>query len=249
MLKFRRNQFVVAASRSGICQRGTAVLLSLAVICIASGCGSEAADDGDISVNAAGPVGGTSATYHPPVANGDRRTRIPIPFEYNDLEPAYLPYVFLSEQHSEICLVQVGDRFPDFALPDIHGNRQSLASLLGKTATVVVVWSTDYLFAQEQFDRLPKDLGECYGDPSLSVITIAVGEESDRVRQLADEAGIEGPVLIDSDSVLFHQIATERLPHSYVLDADGQIVWHDLEYSRTTRREMFNAVRFVLTHP
>lgn len=248
MQKYRMDQVVGVAGRRGISRRAPAVLLSWLTICFAFGCESQVTDEGLSPLAENSPSGTTAALYHPSVAN-NAPSKIAIPFEYDDLEPAYPPAVFLSDQHAAICLAKVGDSFPDFSLPDISGETQTLSPLLGTKGTVVIVWNTDFLFALEQFERHPKDLGACYDDPNLSVITIAVGEETSRVQELAAEFGIDGSVLIDSDSVLYRQIATERLPHSYVLDATGEIVWHDLEYSRTTRREMLNAVRFVLTHP
>jgi hypothetical protein len=36
------------------------------------------------------------------------------------------------------------------------------------------------------------------------------------------------------------------LPRTYLLDSSGKILWFDLEYSRSTRRELNQAIRYVL---
>jgi hypothetical protein len=41
-------------------------------------------------------------------------------------------------------------------------------------------------------------------------------------------------------------VATEHLPRTYLLDAEGRILWFDLEYSRATARELINALHFFL---
>ena len=52
--------------------------------------------------------------------------------------------------------------------------------------------------------------------------------------------------LVDSDSKLFLQFATARVPRTYVLDKDGKILWFDIEYSQSTRRDLANALTYFL---
>ena len=52
--------------------------------------------------------------------------------------------------------------------------------------------------------------------------------------------------LRDPDRQAFAQIASDLLPRSYLLGADGEILWLDVEYSRSTRRELRNAILYHL---
>jgi hypothetical protein len=62
------------------------------------------------------------------------------------------------------------------------------------------------------------------------------------VQELAVKHGVTIPSLLDSDGAAFGQVATSLLPRTYLLDAAGRIVWFDLEYSRSQRLELHNAV-------
>jgi hypothetical protein len=53
-------------------------------------------------------------------------------------------------------------------------------------------------------------------------------------------------VLSDKDGAAHKQVATSKLPRSYLLDPSGKILWFDLEYSPTTRRDLAQAIRFTL---
>ena len=51
--------------------------------------------------------------------------------------------VVMSEQHAATCLIKVGDTFPNATLPDINGDRQDVAKLLGERLTIVLFWSPE----------------------------------------------------------------------------------------------------------
>ena len=58
--------------------------------------------------------------------------------------------------------------------------------------------------------------------------------------------GLDGGCLVDADRAYFRQVATEKLPRTYLLDRNGKILWFDLEYSRSMRRELQNAIQYYL---
>ena len=64
---------------------------------------------------------------------------------------------------------------------------------------------------------------------------------------LAEEIGAEFPLLLDADGAGLGRVATEKLPRIYLLDPSGSILWFDIEYSESTRRELKNAIHWHLT--
>jgi hypothetical protein len=54
-------------------------------------------------------------------------------------------------------------------------------------------------------------------------------------------------MLLDAEGKALDAVATEKLPRTYLLDASGQILWFDIEYSESTRRELKNAIVWHLT--
>src|ERR1051326_1210941 len=59
-------------------------------------------------------------------------------------EPPTVPKVLLTKQEQALCRVNVGDKMPAIALPQLGGSREAkLTDFLGKKATVLVFWKTD----------------------------------------------------------------------------------------------------------
>jgi hypothetical protein len=155
------------------------------------------------------------------------------------------PLVHLSEEHRKICLVGVNDAMPDMQLTQ-GTETVSLKDVLGETYTVVVFWSVTNPFAVEQFTRLESDVLEPFADAGLKAVAIHVGKPQDVYAELCSKRGEDVTCLVDADKSSFARVATRKLPRTYLLDADGKIIWFDIEYSRSTRKELLNAVQYYL---
>ena len=66
------------------------------------------------------------------------------------------------------------------------------------------------------------------------------------VRETVEKLDARFPNLLDDKGVALGAVATRKLPRTYLLDASGKILWFDIEYSNTTRRELREAIQFVL---
>lgn len=172
------------------------------------------------------------------------------PLPLDDVETADLtmPAVKLTEHHAAMCLVKVGDSFPEMSLPTPAGEEQSLAELFGEKLTLVVFWNGTEPTALEQLADLARYHQPRFGDQGLAIVAIDTGDSTQLAGELAKQAGAAFPVLVDSDGSAFARVATAKLPRSYLLNSDGQVLWFDLEYSATTRRDMVQAIRYSLAH-
>ena len=152
----------------------------------------------------------------------------------------------MSQGHAATCLVTVGDAMPQIELPDLGGTARQLADLRGPNLTVVVLWSSQYAFAREQYQQLIREVVEPWGSLGVRVVAISVGDDPQAWQQLASDADGQLVNLLDQDRAAYDRLATERLPRTYLLDAAGTILWLDIEYSRGSRRELENALRHYL---
>ncbi len=168
-----------------------------------------------------------------------------------------VPEVLLSAQHEAMVKAGVGAAFPELSLPtaaEPTGNAQPIADQLGTKATVVAVVDSPSPMAKMMLRDLEFDIAEAYtaeADGSAVVATLAIATSTpprDAIEQ-ATTANYDGPLLLDEDGAAFAQLGTQRLPRVYVLNADGQIEWLDIEYSLSTRREMRQAVRALAGKP
>lgn len=169
-----------------------------------------------------------------------------------------MPKVVMSEADRKTCRRWVGEVFPglgkvmpDAELPDPSGIPQPLAALRGKKLTVVCFWRSGEsrrgeLAAIQTLQDLERDFFVPYQKKGVQVIGINVRDEPELAGKRIDEAAVTFPNLIDRDGAFFAEVATERLPRVYLLDAEGRILYLDLEFSPTTRRRLETGIQVEL---
>lgn len=167
--------------------------------------------------------------------------------------PPTIPEVLLPEQLAKTNRVGVGDQMPAGELTTLDGKPQPLPALYGKKLTVVFLWKGEDLYSQlaavDALRFLEEEVAKPYGDKGVQVVAVNVGEAAEAVQQRTSEAKAGYPSLRDPEGKFFSTVATERLPRIYLLDAQGKILWFDLEYSRTTRSQLMRAIQVALGEP
>jgi len=74
-----------------------------------------------------------------------------------------------------------------------------------------------------------------------------VGDPLEEARRYVAEAKATFPNLLDPKGEYFAKIASERkMPRTYLLDAQGKVLWFDLEYSNTARRDLVQGIEVAL---
>jgi peroxiredoxin Q/BCP len=157
-----------------------------------------------------------------------------------------IPQVGLSAELLATCVVKVGDRMPDAELPDPDGKPQSIASLKGKKLTVVFFWTADNPYSLGEVEDLNEDVARDYADKGVRLVGINHGDTSEKVRQKVKELALAFPVLMDPKNEYYAKVAREKVLRTYLLDADGKILWFDVEYSRSTHRDLLQAIDVAL---
>jgi peroxiredoxin len=157
-------------------------------------------------------------------------------------EPATVPPVLLTKQHEALCRVKVGDKLPEIELPKVLGGNAKLSALYGKAATVVVFWKGDRQMALDELADLGPDVVQKFGPRGVDVVGIAVSESTGDVQSVVEKTAASFPQLLDADGKAFDKVGSQKFPWTLVLDANGKIIYFDLEYSLATRRELQQAL-------
>ena len=100
----------------------------------------------------------------------------------------------------------------------------------------------DRQMALDELADLGPDVVEKFGSRGVEVIGVAVNQQAAEAQTTALKAEAKFQQLVDADGKAFEQVGSQMLPWTLVLDADGKIVWFDLEYSHSTRRELQQAL-------
>lgn len=233
------------------------LIVGALLIALLAGCSSEPAASSSSEVN---ETSGQSVSHdsssggNQPLASASNAPSLPSssrrepPREYTPGPgPApILPVVLLTSDMQSTCMLGVGDIAPNFTLPKYRGDDTALYDLLGQRLTVLVFWKSNELLSAEQFARLDREVYTPYAELGVQVVSVHEGETTPDFEQLVSAVQPRFPVLLDTQENALRSYASDYLPRTYLLDADGRVLWFDLEYSRSTRRELDNAIRFNL---
>lgn len=160
--------------------------------------------------------------------------------------PLEMPKVLLTEAERSASLVQVGDAMPPIELPDMQGAAKPLSSLLGNKLTVVVFWNSRLPYAVEELGDLGPTIADRFGQYGVNVVGINERDAPAAAKGAIAAAGAKFPNLLDADGKALDKVANGDLPRTYLLDAAGKVLWFDLEYSNSTRRDLKQAIQFAL---
>lgn len=159
-----------------------------------------------------------------------------------------IPPVLLSTIHAQWCTKGVDDIFPQLQLPHYRAHEMtSLESLYGKRATVVVFWKEDRWMSKMALEDLQYQVAQAHEPADVAVVGIAVQVSKGNAQRFAGQAqAAEIPHLLDVDGAALAEVGSVALPRIYVLDPAGKIVWFDIEYSESTRRELLQTVEVLV---
>jgi peroxiredoxin len=160
-----------------------------------------------------------------------------------------MPQVTFSRAHAQLCKLKVGDSFPNVELAKPDGQAQPIAQLLGPKLTVIVIWNGKKPSSLQQLGDLEPEIVARFGEQGVRVVAINSGDDPQLAGELAAQAGSGFVVLCDQAGKTLEQTAPGRVPSTYLLDGAGRVLWLDIEYSPSTRRELVQAIRYVLAHP
>lgn len=158
---------------------------------------------------------------------------------------AAMPKVVLTAPMKADCVIGVGDRLPDGPLSDASGKSASLESLRGKNATVVFFFgpaktNEGRALVVSALEDLAAEVASPWSGKGVAVVAVGVGVPSEEVQALRSKAKF--PIVDDPAGAFFALVAKSQLPRVYLVDGTGHVVWFDIEFSRTTRRDLLRAL-------
>lgn len=166
--------------------------------------------------------------------------------------PLTIPNVRLSDELRAACIVNAGDTMPDGELLGSDGKMHALSSLYGEKLTVVCFWTTgttgrSQRVAMAALQDLMREVAAPFGEKGVSVVGVDVGDAPAAIGQTLDQAEATFPNLLDPKGEFFAKLAKDRkMPRVYLLDAEGRILWFDVEFRRNSREELVQSIRVAL---
>ena len=115
----------------------------------------------------------------------------------------------------------VGERAPDFQLPDLDGNTVSLSDLRGKPI-LLNFWAISCPYCRSEMSYIQQVHDE-WSDKGLVVIGVNNGESRPAVIEFLEKYHLTFPVLLDTRETVVEQYRILHIPATLFIDKDGII--------------------------
>lgn len=138
---------------------------------------------------------------------------------------------------------------PSVTLKDINGKTVDTATLSNDGKPFVISFFATWC---KPCNRELKAINEVYEDwqdetgVRLIAISIDEGQNAQKVKPFVEGKGWEYQVLLDPNSEFKRQMGVNDIPHTFIVDGNGNIVWNHQGYTDGGEEEVIKHVREIL---
>lgn len=118
---------------------------------------------------------------------------------------------------------QIGRVAPDFSLKSLEGDTLNLKSVIGKNqVTILNFWAT---WCPPCRAEIPEfiEFAKKHQKEKVALVAVNIQEDSKTVKEFANKAGMNFPILLDSDGRVAQTYQIYAIPTTFVIDASGVI--------------------------
>jgi hypothetical protein len=117
----------------------------------------------------------------------------------------------------------VGAPLPNVEVVTLEGERQPIAAVPGRPATVMIFWATWCAPSVQEMPAVTEFVQGLHAK-GLGIYAVNVAEPMGEVRRFATKHGLEKAVVIDSTGELACQLQLDDLPAAVIVDGQGKVI-------------------------
>jgi len=132
-----------------------------------------------------------------------------------------------------IAYAQNEQNLPSVNLKSLDGSQISSAEMPLGEVTVISFWATWCKPCILELNTIAEEYETWQEETGVKLIAISIDDarNSPKVKPLVDSRGWEYDVYIDENSDFKRAMNVVNVPHTFVLDKDGKIVWQHNSYT------------------
>jgi cytochrome c biogenesis protein CcmG, thiol:disulfide interchange protein DsbE len=143
---------------------------------------------------------------------------------------------------------QATDKAPDFTLKNLKGKNVKLSDVYKDGPVLLTFWSTWCKNCPEEMNHFQRFYNE-YKDQGLTVLALSIDQSKtlSKVKPWVKGRRLDYPVLLDTKNKVKKLYHVSPVPHSFVINTKGEIVYSHVGYRPGDEKAYEAAIKKLLT--
>ena len=149
--------------------------------------------------------------------------------------------IFLSL--SLILIISIGySQLPNINLKDVNGVTKNLSKFSNNGNPIIIsFWATWCKPCKAELNTIAEEYDDWTDETGVKLIAVSIDDarSSTRVEPYINAQGWEYLVLLDPNGDLKRAMNVNNVPHTFLVDGNGKIVWDHNNYSPGDEEELY----------
>jgi cytochrome c biogenesis protein CcmG, thiol:disulfide interchange protein DsbE len=149
--------------------------------------------------------------------------------------------IFLSL--SLILIISIGySQLPNINLKDVNGVTKNLSKFSNNGNPIIIsFWATWCKPCKAELNTIAEEYDDWADETGVKLIAVSIDDarSSTRVEPYINAQGWEYLVLLDPNGDLKRAMNVNNVPHTFLVDGNGKIVWDHNNYSPGDEEELY----------
>ena len=142
-------------------------------------------------------------------------------------------------------LININAQIPNIKLKDFTGNTIDLSKIDNKGNPIIIsFWATWCKPCKAELNAIAEEFEDWVDETGVKLIAISIDDarSSSRVEPYVNAMGWEYTVLMDPNGDMKRAMNVNNVPHTFLLNGEGKIVWDHNNYSPGDENELYHEV-------
>ena len=144
------------------------------------------------------------------------------------------------------CLLFEGiAQLPNIKLKDVKGNSVDVSKISNNGNPIIVsFWATWCKPCKAELNTIAEEFDDWVDETGVKLVAVSIDDarSASRVEPYINAMGWEYTVLMDPNGDMKRAMNVNNVPHTFLLNGDGKIVWDHNNYSPGDEIELYHEV-------
>jgi cytochrome c biogenesis protein CcmG/thiol:disulfide interchange protein DsbE len=132
-------------------------------------------------------------------------------------------------------------QLPDVKIKDVEGNTVNISELSNDGKPIIIsFWATWCKPCKAELNTISEEYDDWVEETGVKLIAISIDDarSTGRVEPYVNAQGWEYTILLDPNGDLKRAMNVNNVPHTFLIDGDGKIVWDHNNYATGDEEEL-----------